>query len=61
MKYRQAKKIIKRRYDGGLTYQDSQMNKAIIVFVHHQKKTHLRYYERRGIIEQLRNFYEKKK
>ena len=60
MKYRQAKKIIKRRFDGSLVYNDPSLSKAIVVFVHHQKKTNPYFYESRGIIRELRMFYEKK-
>lgn len=59
MKYRQAKKIIKRRFCGWF-YNDPSLNKAIVVFVHHQKKDH-DYFEKRGILKELRDFYERKK
>ena len=57
MKYRQAKKIVKKRFNGCI-YCDPSLNKAIIVYVHHRKKT-TKWYEKNGTIKELRHFYEK--
>ena len=61
MKFRQAEKIVKKRFNGWLLYNDPSLNKAIVVYIHHKKKSNPRFYEIRGIIKELRNFYEGKK
>lgn len=58
MKFRQAEKIVKQKFDGWLLYNSPRLMKAIVVYIHHKKKTHKHFYESRGIIKQLRNFYE---
>lgn len=65
MKFRQAKKIIMRErrkgihgYYGWLSGPPQWM-KAVVVYVHHMKKNNPYFYESRGIIRELRKFYEK--
>lgn len=70
MKFRQAKKIIKRELNNqvkgrmswyGWLWGPPRWLKATTVYIHHMKKTNLHYYESRGIIKEYRNFYEGKK
>ena len=67
MKYRQAKKIIRREAKkgihgyGGCLLGPPWWMKAIIVFVHHKKKTDYHFYESRGILRELRWIYEKRR
>ncbi len=68
MKYRQAKKIVESENRKGFVdlhwnakYPAHQWMKAVITYVHHRKKTHLHFYESRGILRELRSFYETKR
>lgn len=66
MKYRQAKKIVESEYRKGLVdlfwnEKYPQWLKAVTTYVRHRKKTHLHFYESRGILRELRSFYETKR
>jgi len=58
MKFRQAKKICKRLGLCSIGYNSPTVDKAIVVFIHHAKKSHKKY-EKFGYIKELRRFYEK--
>ena len=58
MKYRQAKKICKRLGLCSIGYNSPMVDKAIVVYIHHKKKSHAKY-EKFGQIRTIREFYEK--
>ena len=60
MKYRQAAKIVKQRHPCDIGYNSPTVDKAIVVYVHHRKKSNPNFYSSRGITRMIREFYEKK-
>lgn len=60
MKKRQANKLIKRRYDGSLVYNDPQLQKAITVYVRFKRREpKKRLFYEAYIVDELREFFEK--
>lgn len=60
MKFRQAKKICMRLVLCSIGYNSPTIDKAIVVYIHHRKKS-TKWYEKNGTIKELRRFYEGKK
>lgn len=59
MKFRQAKKIVEQRNPPNIRNNSPSVDKAIVVYIHHRKKTNSMY-EEHGYIRMLRQFYEKR-